>query len=97
MRKYRKEALKSLGIDVERYYVEGDPPIWGIALVRDGATLAVVEQTPRAHDYTGDGKYHVRSSRTEEGQQPAPSFGAFRTQREAIAGWVRYAASIGVV
>jgi hypothetical protein len=89
MNKRHKEALKKLGITTEKYNVcyPGDdlPHTTGLALIRDGHDVMVVEQRPRG--WGGDGKFYVyrhRCPRPGRNTLSAPH-GTYKTQREAIA------------
>jgi hypothetical protein len=90
------EALRTLGLTPDEYYIGSSPPIWGIALQRDGKDVAVIEHTPRAHDYTQDGRYHVRLVRSKvmEGKDKqfaplrSPSLHSHKRQRDAIAAFL---------
>lgn len=90
MKQRQKDMLASLGITVERYYVDSWPPVWGIALVRDGKDLGVVE----THGYHTDearlrNKYAVRASRSQEDKDRSEPILIKRTQREAVAEFLR--------
>ena len=71
MRKFRQDALRAAGYDIERYYVEGWPPVWGLALRRDNRDVAVIESHG---DHTNDdsirNKYVVRETRATLARRP---------------------------
>lgn len=63
--------------------------IWGLAILKDGKEVAVVEQTPRSHDDSQNGRYLLKRHRTRTGMERSPTIAEFKTQREAVAGWLR--------
>jgi hypothetical protein len=81
MKVIHRKKLAELGITSKSYCdQEPWPPRWGITL--DGPrSKMVVDNTPKSAD--GDGKYHLRPARGSN-----ESYGAFKTQREAIAGYI---------
>lgn len=103
MKKRHTEALATLGITTESYYVDGWPPVWGIALLRDGREMAVIEAHGQHHESsTYRNKYVLRAKRATTGPETkdedgyascptilAPDIAIYRTQREAIAACVR--------
>ena len=57
MNRAQRQALQQLGVTTRSYFLEGDyeqsweehpeaMPIWGLALEREGETLAVIESGP---------------------------------------------------
>lgn len=99
MKNTHKAALARRGVDVERYYVEGWPPVWGLALKRGDEDVAVIEShgchTDNDRYYN---KYVTRSRRAQEGKtytqgQPKTNLGdeiaVHKTQREAVAAAMR--------
>ena len=103
MNKRRQDALRALGFDIERYYVEGFPPVWGLALTKNGEDVVVIEShgchTDNDRHYN---KFIVRSERARNWMMGdrrvndrvilGPELRIFKTQREAAA-WAarRYA------
>lgn len=101
MNNRRKEALASIGIEVEKYYVDGWPPVWGIALRVNDRDVAVVEShgchtSSDAHR----NKYTLRRQRATARVTDCPDtneanvtldsdIAIYRTQREAVAAFVR--------
>lgn len=104
MNKRRKDALASIGISVTRYFVEGFPPVWGIALTKDGVEFAVVESHGcHTEDDALRNKYAVRNARAVATVKDdyglvkvAPTLGIFKTQREAVAAIVSNRYQLGV-
>lgn len=98
MKKVFRDKLEELGITSESYAdvpsledynvldeeppgkLNNWPPRWGITLNGPRGNM-VIDHTPR--DSEGDGKYHLRSKRGSD-----KSIAAFKTQREAIAGYL---------
>ena len=90
MNRVQKAKLAEIGVTTERYFIDvtdTTPPVWGLSIKRDGAEVAVIEDTPREHG--GDGRFHLRRHRTRPGMQSPPDRGAYRLQRLAIAGWLQ--------
>lgn len=54
-------------------------PVWGLSLMKDGEEVAVIESTVPEIDR----RFHLRLARR------GIDVGVFKTQREAIAGWIR--------
>lgn len=100
-----KDALGRVGIEVERYYVGNDPycfpPVWGIALVKGGHDLVVIESHGcHTEDDRLLNKYVTRSRRAHAGKAKRdpdasrdtklyPEIAVHRTQREAVAAAIR--------
>lgn len=98
MTKRQKDGLKRLGITPTRYFVEGYPPTWGVALVKDGRDLAVIESNGcHSDDDRLRNKYAVRATRATASLRDdaeydddygnvtlAPEKSIHRTQREAF-------------
>lgn len=86
----QKNALAEIGVETKRYCLDGDydgadwsdrrsGPIWGLGIIRDGREVAVVESTvPEV-----DRRFFLRNARR------GIDIGAYKTQREALAGWLR--------
>lgn len=89
----QREGLRRLGVIPKKYFLEvdedkpivpGNLPVWGLALIRDGETIAVIEYE---EDIAGShGIYHLRHSRRGEPFHPRSQF---RLQRLAVAEWAR--------
>ena len=89
-----KDQLEELGLTVENYYVEGWPPVWGLALRRGNKDVLIVE----SHGCHTDNdryrnKYIVRKERSKPGRHDKTILGdeiyVTKLQRIAIANWVR--------
>lgn len=101
MTRSQKEALKSVGITTESYYVEATKqpkrsydlngyigPIWGLALIRRGEVIAVVESYSADSAMKG---YYLRSRKSERTSPIPPSCGIYKLQRLAVADLLRVA------
>lgn len=101
MKKRHQEALATVGIEVEKYYVDGWPPVWGIALRMNDRDVAVVESHGcHTSNDAHRNKYVLRRTRATARVHDCPDtnqsevildtdIAIYRTQREAVAAYVR--------
>lgn len=94
-----QNALAEIGITTESYYVDsidvGDkwfPPVWGLALMRDGEDICAIETNGSWGEDGYRNKYALVSgrSRNGDGVRVGGTVGCIkRTQRECLAEAVR--------
>lgn len=98
MKARHKELLARVGIEVDTYFLDGWPPVWGIALRRNGEDVAVIESHGDHHD---DARYRnkfiLRRTRSVAEGEPdevrtrpgSRDYAIRKTQREAIADFLQ--------
>lgn len=88
MNRRQINALASLGFTTKSYFEE-DACVWGLEVFKDGEPVQLIEQKPRSAGGVDNAYYTFGPSQGKGAlaRKKTPS-GKYRTQREAIAGYL---------